>query len=739
MADIIQQRRDTAARWAQYNPILLEGEVGYVTDNPNQYKIGNGVSRWNDLPLRGYTGTIAQDTGNDENAVMSQKVVTEKLSELGSKSEMFYTQENVSSYLKITIPFSLKKGAAIVNYGVNLIVSEDSSLKSGRQDIVTGDTIILNSDKGHIQVGSVDGNVDFVYRFSPTYAEFSEEKERMALAPNVFRYTTTDTYEIISNFPALKKGMTIVNNGKISVMIADDSSLNGRIDIKKGESVVLDSDKAWMQTLSEIGEIILGFQMIFAKTITEREIVENSISEKSLSFMIHGNLINPDEIQLGKYYNAITGLYNENESYNSTGKIKVKPGASYVANETARFVGFRNDKTQQYVSNEYVAAGISVIAPDWAEFMVVSFSASLDINQCNIIEGKEWKYLGEYDDVIIKPSFLPSDSKKNVLLKDISAKGILNLRDELFTPLVHITKNIEMSAVVKGDLTDIRMGVALNDYYGKNIRITRSSIEVHEGDSDIQSKNVEHGLTLTNLTFVSMYKGNDDNMTIRITTDKGESFETEISWGTNVGQPFFRNNGNSTLEVSFAFQPRDIDKDIWMFGDSYFGMYDTARWLYHILNWGFNKFLIDARGGENATEALSDLENLLTTGHRPKYIVWCLGMNGGRDNGTSVSSSWLSATNQMLSLCNQYAITPILATIPSAPSEVHVNLNAWVKASGHRYIDFASAVETDGSLYWKGWGTSDALLSNDEVHPSVKGALVLASQVLNDFAEITIM
>lgn len=85
MADIIQQRRDTAARWAQYNPILMEGEVGYVTDNPNQYKIGNGRDRWNNLPSRGYTGTITQDTGDDENAVMSQKATTEKLSELGSK------------------------------------------------------------------------------------------------------------------------------------------------------------------------------------------------------------------------------------------------------------------------------------------------------------------------------------------------------------------------------------------------------------------------------------------------------------------------------------------------------------------------------------------------------------------------------------------------------------------------------------------------------------------------------
>ena len=67
------------------NPILLEGEIGIVTDNPNQYKVGDGINTWNNLPLRGFTGTIAQVLGDDENAVVSQKVVTEKLSELGQE------------------------------------------------------------------------------------------------------------------------------------------------------------------------------------------------------------------------------------------------------------------------------------------------------------------------------------------------------------------------------------------------------------------------------------------------------------------------------------------------------------------------------------------------------------------------------------------------------------------------------------------------------------------------------
>ena len=73
MADRIQQRRDTEERWAQFNPVLLEGEVGYVTDKPNQYKIGDGVSAWNDLPLRGYDGTLVQTIeGGDQQAVVSQ-------------------------------------------------------------------------------------------------------------------------------------------------------------------------------------------------------------------------------------------------------------------------------------------------------------------------------------------------------------------------------------------------------------------------------------------------------------------------------------------------------------------------------------------------------------------------------------------------------------------------------------------------------------------------------------------
>ena len=49
MADRIQIRRDTKARWVDLNPILAAGEMGFEIDN-NRLKIGNGITACNSLP-----------------------------------------------------------------------------------------------------------------------------------------------------------------------------------------------------------------------------------------------------------------------------------------------------------------------------------------------------------------------------------------------------------------------------------------------------------------------------------------------------------------------------------------------------------------------------------------------------------------------------------------------------------------------------------------------------------------
>lgn len=64
MAQRIKIRRDTAANWNQYNPILSLGEQGYETDT-KQMKIGDGETAWNSLPYyRGFFTQALQDKLN---------------------------------------------------------------------------------------------------------------------------------------------------------------------------------------------------------------------------------------------------------------------------------------------------------------------------------------------------------------------------------------------------------------------------------------------------------------------------------------------------------------------------------------------------------------------------------------------------------------------------------------------------------------------------------------------------
>ena len=92
----MKQRRDTKANWASTNPVLLAGELGIVSDDPNLYKVGDGATAWNSLPFRGFDGTLAQELGTSPNAVISQKVVSEKLTELES---YYVSNKNLSEQM----------------------------------------------------------------------------------------------------------------------------------------------------------------------------------------------------------------------------------------------------------------------------------------------------------------------------------------------------------------------------------------------------------------------------------------------------------------------------------------------------------------------------------------------------------------------------------------------------------------------------------------------------------------
>ena len=83
MANRIQFRRDTAARWETINPILMEGEIGLEIDT-HRAKMGNGIDAWNVLEYWVQNSStvvidIRQEEGQETAAVMSQKATTDAL------------------------------------------------------------------------------------------------------------------------------------------------------------------------------------------------------------------------------------------------------------------------------------------------------------------------------------------------------------------------------------------------------------------------------------------------------------------------------------------------------------------------------------------------------------------------------------------------------------------------------------------------------------------------------------
>ena len=71
----LQIKRGTAARWATVNPVLANGEPGFVYDL-NKLKIGDGVTPWNSLPyIEGSTSMEAVETYAEIPAIGNASIV----------------------------------------------------------------------------------------------------------------------------------------------------------------------------------------------------------------------------------------------------------------------------------------------------------------------------------------------------------------------------------------------------------------------------------------------------------------------------------------------------------------------------------------------------------------------------------------------------------------------------------------------------------------------------------------
>lgn len=293
------------------------------------------------------------------------------------------------------------------------------------------------------------------------------------------------------------------------------------------------------------------------------------------------------------------------------------------------------------------------------------------------------------------------------------------------------------------DKKSLAISAVLSSSFNGTLRVGRLNANSAFPYIDIDGTNVTvvnefrtlskpHGLSIANDLQVYL-KIKDETKIEKLVLISGgisvDMADEDWRWFGNFGQPFIQPIGMEIPYISVGWSASAFEQDIWVCGDSYTSK-ALDRWAGYIYEYNLdNRIAIMGYSGSKSPEQYVSLCNLLQI-HKPKFVIWCLGMNE-EDNG-AVNAQWKIYLDAVISLCNLYGINLILATIPCVPSIDNTYKNAIVRASGHRYIDFAKAVnaENAGATWYSG------MLSSDNVHPSEKGAKALFYQAISDVPEM---
>lgn len=418
-------------------------------------------------------------------------------------------------------------------------------------------------------------------------------------------------------------------------------------------------------------------------------------------------------------YMFTTGATFTNNSYGYTNKINVSEG------DVLRMVAKANGKSSIMRFVTAFANGSAVSASGATN--VQSYTVPNGINEV-VITG----YVGTDGDTTTFP-YVFKFTKGNVTeINDgngfVIKSDTLDDADTIFIPLNNISKNTVLSFDAKvTSFSALEFG---RTGYEDVIRITDSNVIILDKNGDTISTTA-HGLTIINTISVRFQQMVLDNIDIIISSNGVIANTITKGWTKpSNGKPYVTSDGSTLTDCALSYAPMDINKKTWVFGDSYCSI-TFNRWMGQLSIAGFlNNILLNAYAGESAAQNIPALMNLIDKGNA-QCIVWANGMNDGSDTDALVSTMWINAVNVFVTACQSRGIIPILATIPTVPNINNEKKNAWVRSSGHRYIDFAKAVGANASGEWY-----SGMLSNDAVHPTEQGAIALFNRAIADCPEL---
>lgn len=489
----------------------------------------------------------------------------------------------------------------------------------------------------------------------------------------------------------------------------------GATEIKDGQVGVFYYNGSWTYSVSDVA--LLGLR--------DNDFIQ--AVQKSFLFT-NKNLIDASLVVPG--YLTIDGGISYSTSYKTSGFMPVTAGVTYYyrctsGGPTMRYVAFY-DHYFNFIA-PLVESVTSCTPPAGAEYARITMR---DIDADFVFSDIRENSYPQYSP-FIKPQFAPNTAMKNYILTrgNLSSGASLSMPD--YANTIKKKERIMFTADITS-FSSIEIGMKR---YSANTKVNRISIDAtnftvypYTG----AGVSYPHGLTIKNNIQVILEVTAIYGVNITIVSN-GARFQGGYQWNRRyLDYPFAESVGSTLTNCTLSWSCTDLCKDIWMFGDSYFGY--TDKWFYYFHQAGYDEnVLMDAYPGEDSATSLASLKNLLKIG-KPQRIIWCLGMNDGADSPTYPSAGWMDGITELLTICAENNIEVILSTIPTVPTIDHEQKNYYVRnVLGKQYIDFANAVgaQSDGTWY-------DGMLSADGVHPTDAGAKALYMAVVTDAPQVMI-
>lgn len=319
---------------------------------------------------------------------------------------------------------------------------------------------------------------------------------------------------------------------------------------------------------------------------------------------------------------------------------------------------------------------------------------------------------------------VPSLFEENVVLKnqwDSTPTGtIRSLQDNID---VKNEKSLSFYTKISNDFSMVRVGHGESQYGGTFVDVTTDKIAVYNYlTSASLVKEESHNLEISDFLSI-VIDVHDTKATITISTSSGSYQLSNIDWSGYNGTVFFNALNGTFTDSILSWTAKSLDYPVWVFGDSYLGLTSSVRWPYYLRQMGFINWLGCGFPGATSEDQISCFNNLLAM-KKPKYVIWCLGMNDS-DTSSAINASYKSCLDDVMAACKEKNITLILSTIPNVPGRNHTFKNQYVKSLGIDFIDFEAAVGASSNGTWY-----DGMLSSDNVHPTALGAKALASRAV---------